>query len=110
MKARLPWQPSKREQKVMYEEINRQIKAADEQYWADIVAMMLLALHEHEKKKYNKAYGKKRMKDFFVDFDAIHTDLISYYELNKTDAPWIAHRKLKELGIDVKEWCKGNFE
>lgn len=110
MKARLPWQPSKREQKAMTEEINRQVVEADKNYWADIAAMMLLALHIHEQKKYKKSYGKKRMKDFFMDFDEIHTDLIQYYEMNQTDAPWIAHQKLKELGVDVKEWCKGNYE
>ena len=110
MNARLPWIPSKREKQAMMHEINRQVKIADDQYWADITAMMLLALHEHEQKKYNKPYGKKRMKDFFMDFDRIHKDLVAYYELNQTDAPWIAHRKLKEMGIDVKEWIKGNYE
>lgn len=110
MKARLPWKPSKREEKAMMEEINRQVKAADENYWTDITAMILWAVREHVRKKYKKILGKKRLRDFFMDFDEIHKELVAYYELNQTDAPWIARLKLKELGIDVERWSKGIYE
>ena len=100
MKARVPWIPSKREEKLMLEEINRQIRAADDKYWLDVTAMMLWALHTHKRTR----WGKKRLREFFHDFEQIHQELVAHYEMEQTDAPWLVHYKLKEIGVDLQVW------
>lgn len=105
MNARVPWIPSKRQEKAMMEEINRQIRVADDKYWLDVTAMILWALHTHS----GTRFGKKRLKAFFHDFEKIHRELMEYYELEKTDVPWLTHRKLKEIGVDLNVW-RGEIE
>lgn len=89
------------EKKAMTREINRQIAEIDAQYAADIDAMVLYTLMAH--------YGwkKKRLKRFWDAFIAEHKALREFYEMNESgDNEWLAHRKLKEIGVDVKEWYK----
>lgn len=89
------------EKKAMNIEINRQIAERDAQYAADIDAMVLYTLMAH--------YGwkKKRLRDFWDAFNAEHKALREFYELdNPSDNEWVAHRLLKEIGVDVQEWYK----
>lgn len=102
MRARKPWQPTKGQTKAMLDEIKRQVVIADQTHYLDTVALVLWALHTHKATR----YGKKRLKAFFKDFDKIHRELLNYYELPDQDAPWLVHRMLKEIGVDINEWCK----
>lgn len=87
------------ERKAMNIEINRQILVRDAEYSADIDAMVLYTLMAH--------YGwkKKRLKKFWDAFTAEHKALREHYEMNKPgDNEFLAHRKLKEIGVDVHQW------
>lgn len=107
MKSRIPpkpiWTPNKKQEEAMIAEINRQIIERDKKLYPEIVAMVLYALHIHKSTR----FGAKRLRDFFNDFDKIHQDLLKRYELNNDETPWIAYRMLKEIGVDVDEWCNG---
>ncbi len=89
------------ERKAMNIEINRQIAERDAQYAADIDALVLYTLMAR--------YGwkKKRLKGFWDAFNAEHKALREFYELvNPGENEWVAHRLLKEIGVDVKKWYK----
>lgn len=89
------------EKKAMDMEINRQLIEKDKQYSADIDALVLYVLMEH--------YGwrKKRLKRFWDAFIAEHKALRDYYDMhNPGDNEWLAHRMLKDIGVDINEWYK----
>ena len=87
------------EKRAMDIEINRQLVERDEQYAADIDAMVLYTLMTH--------YGwrEKRLREFWKAFLAEHKALREQYQMNEPgDNEWLAHRKLKEIGVDVRKW------
>ena len=89
------------ERQAMKLEINRQILKQDEQYAVDMDAMVLYTLMAH--------YGwkKKRLKRFWKAFVAEHKALREFYQMNGSgDNEWLAHRKLNEIGVDVRQWYK----
>lgn len=89
------------ERQAMKLEINRQILKHDEQYAVDMDAMVLYTLMAH--------YGwkKKRLKRFWKAFVAEHKALREFYQMNGSgDNEWLAHHKLKEIGVDVRQWYK----
>ena len=89
------------ERKAMELEINRQIIEKDEQYKEDIDAMVLYVLMAH--------YGwkKKRLRRFWNAFVAEHKALCEFYLMKEPgDNGWLAHRKLKEIGVDIHQWYK----
>ena len=89
------------ERKAMNIEINRQIAEKDEQYKEDIDAMVLYTLLAH--------YGwkKKRLRRFWDAFIKEHNALRDTYLMDEPgDSAWLAHRKLKEIGVDIHQWYK----
>ena len=89
------------ERKAMDLEINRQIAEKDKQYQADIDALVLYVLMSR--------YGwrKKRLREFWNAFIEEHKALTDYYLMNEPgDNEWLAHRKLKQIGVDVHQWYK----
>lgn len=89
------------EKKAMNIEINRQLVERDKQYAADIDAMVLYALMVH------KGWKKKRLRAFWNEFIVIHAELRKFYEMEAdSDNKWLAHRMLKEIGVDINEWYK----
>lgn len=85
----------------MLAEIDRQIAEHDAQYAVDVDAMVLYALMIH------KGWKKKRLRKFWDDFVVIHNDLRDFYKMHdKGDNVWLAHHKLKEIGVDVQQWYK----
>lgn len=87
------------ERKAMNIEINRQLVERDKQYAEDIDAMVLYTLMAH--------YGwkKKRLKRFWNAFIEEHKALREFYQMESSDDNvWLAHRKLKEIGVDVHQW------
>lgn len=89
------------EKKAMNIEINRQLVERDKQYAADIDAMVLYTLMAH--------YGwkKKRLKRFWDAFISEHKALREFYDMNEPgDNEWLAHRMLKDIGVDIQEWYK----
>ena len=52
-------------------------------------------------------YGwkKKRLRKFWNAFIAEHKALREYYQMYEPgDNEWLAHRKLQEIGVDVRQW------
>ena len=89
------------ERKAMNLEINRQLMERDEKYKEDIDAMVLYVLMAH--------YGwkKKRLRKFWNAFIAEHKALREYYLMDEPgDNEWLAHRKLKQIGVDIHQWYK----
>lgn len=89
------------ERKAMNIEINRQLVERDKQYAADIDAMVLYTLMAH--------YGwkKKRLRRFWKAFIEEHKALREFYQMDEPgDNEWLAHRMLKEIGVDINEWYK----
>ena len=85
-------------------EINRQIAVRDKQYAADIDALVLYTLMAH--------YGwkKKRLRKFWNAFNAEHKALREYYQMNESgDNEWLAHRKLNQIGVDIRQWYKEDY-
>ena len=93
------------EQKAMNIEINRQLVEKDKQYAKDIDAMVLYALMVHT------GWKKKRLRNFWKDFNKIHKELRAFYETESPgDNVWLAHRMLKEIGVDVQKWYEEETE
>lgn len=89
------------EKRAMNKEIDRQILERDEQYSVDVDAMVLYTLMSH--------YGwkKRRLKKFWDSFIAEHKALREHYEMYGVgDQEWLAHKMLKEIGVDVRQWYK----
>lgn len=93
------------EKKAMKIEINRQLVERDKQYAEDIDAMILYTLMAH--------YGwkKKRLKRFWKAFVEEHKALREYYQMDSLgENEWLAHLKLKEIGVDVHQWYEEEKE
>ena len=93
------------ERKAMNIEINRQLVERDKQYAADIDALVLYTLMAH--------YGwkKKRLKRFWDAFVAEHQSLREFYQMDAPgDNEWLAHRRLKQIGVDVRLWYEEEKE
>lgn len=89
------------ERKAMNMEINRQILAKDEQFTEDLDAMTLYVLHSRYR------WGKKRLYRFWKAFVEEHRALREHYEMDEPgDGAWLAHRKLKEIGVDIHQWYR----
>ena len=89
------------ERKAMNLEINRQIAEKDEKYQENIDALVLYVLMVH--------YGwkKKRLRKFWDAFIKEHKALREYYLMDDPgDNEWLAHWKLKKIGVDIHEWYK----
>ena len=87
------------ERKAMQLEIKRQLVEANREGSEDIDAMVLDTLLA--------GYGwkKKRLRKFWNTFKEVHKALCDYYMMDDPgDNEWLAHRKLKEIGVDVHEW------
>lgn len=99
MRVRLPREFTRREKTIIDEEINKLILQRDMDYAADIDAMILYVLA--------KEYGwrRKRLRRFWNKFRKAHQELRDYYEMQSNkDNVWLAHRKLADIGVDVKAW------
>lgn len=87
------------ERKAMNHEIKRQLVEEHQKSNEDIDAMVLYTLAE--------GYGwrRKRLRKFWNKFKEVHKDLCDYYLMHEPgDNEWLAHRKLKQIGVDVHEW------
>ena len=71
----------------------------DEQFAIDYDALILYTL------MIGYGYRKKRLRKFWDLFRKVHEELLKHYEMqNYDDNVWLAHKKLNEIGVDVKKW------
>lgn len=90
---------SAKEQKILNEEINRQILEKDTRYTNDIDACVLYVLHVH------LGFGRKRLRRFWEAFRVEHDKLRNHYEIS--DTAYLAQDQLKRIGVDVAAWNSG---
>ena len=90
---------TKEEQRAMDEEINRQIAEKHREWTTHVDAMILWTLHTQF------GFGKKRLREFYVEFTKQHLKLIDYYQCDGDDGGLCVY-KLKGIGIDLDAWAK----
>jgi len=101
VKARIPYQLTKNQQKAMKQEINKQIIEHDEAFAMDSDATILWVLHEYF------GFGYKRLRRFWEVCFKSHAELKEYYQLNSDEVAWLCRYKLKQnVGIDIEEWYR----
>lgn len=97
-------QLNKAEQKVLDEEINRQILENDLQFSIDNDSAILEMLHVHF------GFGKKRLKKAWKLFFAEHKKLREYYQMEPEDGGRLCRQRLLKIGVDVEAWYKEEQE
>ena len=88
------------ERKAMNLEIQRQLAEYDLKHELEIEALILWTLHDQF------GFGPTRLKRFYDRFNSSLKALVSRYELEDTDDIWLCTHKLKEIGVDLENWCK----
>ena len=87
------------EKRAMEMEIKRQLVEWNEKHREDLDALVLYVLMAH--------YGwkKKRLRKFWNAFKSEHKNLCDHYLMDDPgDDEWLSKWKLKQIGVDVKEW------
>ena len=84
-------------------EIQKQIAESERQHASRVDELFLYQLHVQ------LGFGKKRLERFYRTFAPSHQALLTRYEM-EDEGPWLVHHKLQELGVNIEEWEKGNFE
>ena len=97
-------QLNKAEQKVLDEEINRQILENDLKFSIDNDSAILYMLHVHF------GFGKKRLRKAWKLFFAEHKKLRDYYQMEPEDGGWLCRQRLLKIGVDVEAWYKEEQE
>lgn len=90
-----------KEQEAADKEVGRMIAEANKKNAANFDALVLYVLHAHY------GWGKDRLKKFWWAFCEEHKALCDRYELyGVKDSPWLAKKKLEEIGVDIAEWYR----
>lgn len=98
MKAKIPYQISKTQEKELERLIKKQISESMERFRKNIDAIVLWELHEQF------GFGVKRLRMFQERFDASVKELQKHYELNDfDDQEYICSEKLKQIGYDIND-------
>lgn len=93
-------QLNKAEQRVLDEEINRQIIENDRRFDMDKESSILWMLHTQF------GFGPQRLKKAWELFYAETMQLREYYQMAQEDDGWLARKKLLEIGCDIEAWYK----
>ena len=88
---------SKKEQRAMEEEINRQTIESYNQFVDDFDYMILRILHDHF------GFGHKRLKRFHEAFIIDNDTFVKHYEMPDAGV-YIARKEMNELGINIEQW------
>ena len=89
------------EKKALNLEIQRQLAEYDRKHTMEIDAIILWILHEHF------GFGPKRLRRYYDEFGPAIRELVDRYECEDQDQIWLCTYKLKEYGIDLDKWKKG---
>lgn len=88
--------------KKQQEEFSRIVKEKlaewDAKHEDEIDSLILWQLHEQF------GFGKVRLKRFFRGFKKLYNELRQRYEMSDDDYIWLVTTKLKDIGVDVREW------
>jgi hypothetical protein len=97
MKAKLPYQLSKREREAMNAEISRQTAAKLEEMACRIDSMVIYTLRVYA------GWGEKKLHGYWKAFRSEFEKLVEQYEMPGEFA-WLCDRELKKDGIDIDAW------
>lgn len=81
-------------------EIKRQLAEYERAHQLELDAIILWVLHNQ------LGFGKKRLKRFYDEFASTVQELLKHYEMDSEDQSWLCTHKLKERGINIKDWQK----
>lgn len=90
---------SKAEKKALHAEVSRQAREISDKFALELDATILWTLHE------GFGFGAERCKRFYNKVVECREDLLKRYDM-EDDAEFILIHKLKEIGIDLREWEK----
>lgn len=96
MKHRL----SANQRRLINRELKLQVSEITEENFSNTIATFLYTLHLYS------GWGKKRLRDFYTEFDKLHAELLEWYKLPNTDDGWLCKKKLKDIGVDIDEWIR----
>lgn len=91
---------TKAEKTAMNMEIQRQLAEYDLKHEAEIDALILYVLHQQ------LGWGEKRLRRFYEGVADEIDALVKRYQMEEGDRVWLCLHKLKEMGIDVEQWCR----
>ncbi len=89
------------ERKAMDIELRKELARYTEANARELDAIILWVLHQE------LGFGKKRLRQFYDQFVPAVKALVDRYEMEDSDNVWLATYKLKELGINLEQWKKG---
>lgn len=89
------------ERKAMEIELRKELARYVESNARELDAIILWVLHKE------LGFGKKRLRQFYDQFIPAVKELVNRYEMEDSDEIWLTTYKLKELGIDLERWEKG---
>ena len=88
---------NRQEQDALNKEMRRQLLEYTNQNQIDLDSAILYTLHTEF------GFGKKRLKRFYNAVSKQFNDLTAYYQMPE-DFPFLCERKLRDIGVDVREW------
>ena len=89
---------SKAERTALDIEVRKAIAENQTIYHQDMDAAILYFLHTRY------GFGVKRLRDFWDKFNELHGQILRDYQVLNEDAAWVCRDKLKQIGVDVKQW------
>ena len=91
-------QPNAAQRKVLQKECRKEFFKLLENYNKQVSAQIMCILH------FDFGFGKKRLFDFFKKLKKMQADYIDRYEVIDDEVPDICEIKLRDKGIDLKEF------
>ena len=94
---------SKKEQRAMDEEINRQLIERHSEFTDDVDYMIMRILHKEF------GFGLTRLKRFYEAFIVDNDALVKHYQMPDAGA-YIAREEMDAIGCNIEKWNKERSE
>lgn len=89
---------SSAERKALNIEIGRQLDEWNKKNITEVDACILWTLYFHYE------WTREQLRDFYNAFHTHMNELSDYYQMGKSEYPWLCTQKLKDIGIDLEKW------
>lgn len=94
---------TKKEQKAVDEEINRQIIERHRQFTDDFDYMVMKILHDHF------GFGYTRLQRFYEAFNVENDALEKHYEMADAGV-YVARKEVNDIGVNIEKWNRERSE
>lgn len=91
---------SAKDKRILDREMKRYAADYFDNMMTDIIATVLYTLYLYS------GWKKKKLKDFYDQFDKLNQELLDYYRMDGKDSAWLCKEKLKDLDINLDEWIE----